>query len=419
MKIGLIADTHIGRNIPRVVGDLRREAYRHAFSKTIDILVNECVDYVLHAGDLFEKRSMVPSDALFVKREFQRLVNSLKENADKDVKIIVVRGNHDGTLENNTLAYIKHPLAKYLEVLGDEVLRGNTELYDDGKVSIAAVGYHPYIASKFSEVKHVLKESLNKGSSRKFLILHAFIRGYHDLPPGVPEHSILKPQDFDDLDVDTVICGHYHIRKPPREFNKTRFITPGATEAIDLADQGEYGVSILNESYRFVPLSPLHEIRNIKVSSEGAFKPLSWFKEEAEAVMERYIAQLNRSERKGIARLVLKGKSVEPSFRLEMELAMLTTKMREENPSLLHVQIENRVGSTEEAFDRPMGGQDEFLKEAMKPLESGIEEAVTIAEEVEMALEEKASQRTGLLMPSDRQRFTDKWMMLIEERVKR
>jgi len=65
-----------------------------------------------------------------------------------------------------------------------------------------------------------------------------------------------------------------------------------------------------------------------------------------------------------------------------------------------------------------MGGQDEFLKEAMKPLESGIEEAVTIAEEVEMALEEKASQRTGLLTPSDRQHFTDKWRMLLEERVK-
>ena len=420
MKIGLIADTHVGRNIPRIVGELRREAYKHAFSKAIDIFAKEGVDYVIHAGDLFEKRSMVPRDSMFVKREFQRLITSIKEKKGKVVTIIVVRGNHDGTSENSTLAYVRHPLAEYLKVLGDDILRGEVELFNDGALSAVAVGYHPYVASKFREVKPILKKSLQKASGKRFLILHAFIQGYHDLPPGIPEHSILTIRDLEDLDVHVVICGHHHVSKAPLEFHGKCLITPGATEAVNLADEGEHGVSILQDgSYRFIPIEPLHKIRSIKVSSEDAVKPLEWFKSEAKAKLNAYASELNTSDKKGLLRLVLKGKSVEDPFRLEMELAALVAKVKETNQNLLHVQVENRVESTKQAFFKPLGGQDVFLQEALKPIGSLIQKAMPITEEVEQALEEKASQRTGLLTESDRQPFIEKWTRILKEKVKK
>jgi len=420
LKIGLIADTHIGRNLPRVVGDLRRKAYRYAFTKAIDIFVKESVDYIIHAGDLFEKRSMIPSDSMFVKEEFQRLINSIKEKDGKDIRIMVVRGNHDGTSDNSVLEYIEHPLARYLKVIGDETLRGKTELYEDGGLSVVAVGYHPYIAQKFMEIKPVIEESLSKASGKRFLILHAFLRGYHDLPPGIPKHSTLTLHDLEDLDVETIVCGHHHNKKEVMKFHGKSFITPGATEAIDLADVGEHGVSIIEDnSYRFIPVEPLHDIRNSIVSSEDAVKPLEWFKSNAEAKMSSYRTELDASGKTGILRLVLKGKSEEDPFRLNVEWDSLIAKARESVPNLLHVQMENMVECVKQAFSKPFGGQDEFLTEALRPLGSLTEEAMSIAEEVEISLDEKASQRTGLLIKSDRQPFVERWMRILVKRARK
>ncbi|MEM1552989.1 MAG: exonuclease SbcCD subunit D, partial [Candidatus Bathyarchaeia archaeon] len=66
VKLGVFADTHVGRSIPNVISEHRRQAFRHAFSQAINIFIKERVEYVIHAGDLFEKRSMTPSDSLFV-----------------------------------------------------------------------------------------------------------------------------------------------------------------------------------------------------------------------------------------------------------------------------------------------------------------------------------------------------------------
>ncbi|MEM4246389.1 MAG: metallophosphoesterase [Candidatus Bathyarchaeia archaeon] len=419
MKIGLLADTHVGRNIPRVVGELRREAYRHAFAKAIDILVEEGVDYVIHAGDLFEKRSMTPSDSMFVKNEFHRLIGSIKENDGKDIRILLVRGNHDGTPENSALNYVEHPLAKYLKVIGEETLQGKPELFDDGNLSAAAVGYHPYIASKFREVKKTVEESLSKASNEPILILHAFITGYHELPPGIPKHSTLTLHDLEEVNAKTIICGHHHKKKPPVTLFGKNFITPGATEAIDLADEGEYGVSILeSNSYKFVPIDPLHEIRNLRISSGGALKPLEWYKKETEAQLNSIAAGLSPSGKKAILRLVVEGKSMEDPFELDMELDNLAAKIREARPNILHIQLENRVESTRQAFYRPLGGQEAFLREAMRPLEGSIEKAASLVEEVEMALEEKGSQMTGLLKPSDRKPFVEKWVEILKTAVR-
>ncbi len=420
MKIGLIADTHVGRNIPRIVGELRREAYRHAFSKAIDIFVEESVDYVIHAGDLFEKRSMTPNDSMFVKNEFHRLISSIKKNDGKEVRVLVVRGNHDGISDNSALEYVAHPLAEYLTVLGDRTLKGELELFNDGKLSAVAIGYHPYIASKFDDIKKIIKESLSKASSNRFLILHTFIEGYHDLPPGIPKHSILKLSELKDLNVEYIICGHHHAKKGSMKIDGKHLITPGATEAIDLADNGEYGVSILEDNgHRFIPIDPLQKIQNIKVSSKDAIKSLIWFKEKAEAEIESYALELDSSGKRGILRMLLIGKSEEDPYRLDVELDGFIAKVKDSISNLIHVQVENRVENIKQTFHKPLGGQDAFLWESMKPLGDLIEKAMPIIEDVEMTLEEKASQRTGLLTKSDRQPFVEKWMETLKEKVRK
>lgn len=88
IRIGVFSDIHVGRNIPRVLGDAGGKAFHHAFKQAVTVFVGEKVDYVLHGGDLFEKRSMMLEDAVSVKEELYRLI----KESGKNVEIIVVRG---------------------------------------------------------------------------------------------------------------------------------------------------------------------------------------------------------------------------------------------------------------------------------------------------------------------------------------
>lgn len=180
-KVGVFSDTHVGRNIPRIVGDARRRAFRHAFRQAIDAFIEAGVDYVLHGGDVLEKRSMTPEDAVFVKEELYRLVKE-SEKRGKHVQILAVRGNHDGSPTSNALDFVTHPLADYFKILGEKTFKGEVEAYWDGRLRISAMGYHPYARGKLEEVSETLSQSL-KGDGFKIFFLHNYVDVVHDIPP--------------------------------------------------------------------------------------------------------------------------------------------------------------------------------------------------------------------------------------------
>ncbi|MEM2962282.1 MAG: metallophosphoesterase [Candidatus Bathyarchaeia archaeon] len=415
-KIGVFSDTHIGRCIPRAVGELRRMAYKHSFTQAINIFIDEGVDCAIHAGDLFEKRSMTPEDSVFVKEELQRLVDSIHDRYGKDLEIFMVRGNHDGTYESNALDYVRHPLAGYLRVLGDNPLQGLEEEHNFGGLKIAGMGYHPYISGRFREIKPLIRKAFARGDGLKLFIIHNFVEGYHPIPPGTPPHNLLAIGDLTGLGADIVVSGHYHGRLKPVTRDGMMILTPGATEAVDLSDEGPFGVYILEDGEaRFRSINPLHEIRNVKVSSKGALKPPRWFIDKALEEVERYTSSLRERGVNGILRLVLTGLTDGDPYDIEDKLAPLLSEVREETPKLLHVDLVNRVEAVHHRVPLPaLGGGLEYASEILKPLGSSAQEALKIVEEVGLALDERASQRTGLLTGSDRSTFVEKWIKILE-----
>lgn len=416
MKIGVFADTHIGRSIPREVGELRRNAYRHAFTQAINIFIEEKVGCVIHAGDLFEKRSMTSEDSVFVKEELQRLVNSIREEHGREVYVFLIRGNHDGAIDNNALDFVKHPLANYLKVVGEAAIKGEEESYFFNGIRLIGLPYHPYISHVFKNVEHVIQRCFNSEGEIKILTIHNFIQGYHEIPPGVPQHNYLTVRDFDELGADVVLAGHYHGKVNPMESNKTLFLTSGATEAVDLSDEGPFGVYVLDgRQARFLPIKPLHEIRNIKVDSKSAVKPREWFVEQAVREMEAYSSDLQARSVAGILRLVLSGFTEDDPHNIDMflrkEVAKKTTSDR-----LLYIDLVNRVEDVKQkaAFSKLGSGLD-YAMEILKPLGGTAGEAMKIVEELSVTLDEKASQRTGLLIDSDRNRFVKRWVQILEK----
>jgi len=417
VKIGVFADTHVGRSIPNVISEYRRQAFRHAFSQAINVFVKEKVEYVIHAGDLFEKRSMTPSDSLFVKEEFQRLVDSLNGN----VKIVLVRGNHDGTIENSALNYIEHPLAKYLKVLGEKTLQGEPDLYEEDDFAVLGFGYTPYVSTKLAEVKDAVKEQFEKAkASHKIFLTHMFVEG-QEIPPNVPEYQVASFNLIKDLGANIVIAGHYHKYLPLKEKEKLHLLTPGATEAIDLSDEGPHGVCLLNLKEqidsKFIPLKPLHKIKNEFIDSEGATEQPKWFIEKAATAADKFAEELKNGGIEGILRIALRGIVDGNKFDLEADIERKMQEIRKDNPQLLHVEIDNGLSElTAGAVSVPeYMGRDEFLQEVFSILgDKRMAQALTLAEEVRMALEEKASAQTGLLKESDRKPFVEKWLKILE-----
>jgi DNA repair exonuclease SbcCD nuclease subunit len=415
VKAGVFADTHVGRSIPNVIAEHRRQAFRHAFTQAVNVFAEEEVELVIHAGDLFEKRSMTASDSLFVKEELQRLVDSLSGK----VKIVMVRGNHDGTAENNALNYVEHPLAKYLTVLGEGTLRGEPEIYEGENLAIVGFGYTPYASAKLAEVKEAVKGKFNSSTAAyKVFLAHMFVEG-QEIPPNVPIHQVADLSLVKELGANLVIAGHYHKHLPLNDKAGLALLTPGATEAIDLSDDSPHGVCILKlnrqAECRFIPISPLHKIKNEVVDSEGAVQQPQWFVEKAVAAAIRFSEQVRDGQ--GILRIALRGFLDGSRFDLDAEVERQMQRVRGENPQILHVEVDNGLSEI-----KPSGisvpehmGREEFLQEVFRSLgERRMVQALSLAEEARMALEERASAQTGLLKESDRKPFVEKWLKILE-----
>jgi DNA repair exonuclease SbcCD nuclease subunit len=417
MRIGVFSDTHIGRCVPRAIGELKRQAYRHAFTQAVDVFIREEIDYLIHAGDMFEKRSMIPEESVFVKDELQRLVDSIRDARAKDVMMFAIRGNHDGTPENNALDFIRHPLAEYLKIIGDKTLQGEDEAEVHNGLFLSGVAYHPYISRKFEEIKATIKRGFEHESRVKILLIHNFIKGHHQIPPGVPPHNCLEVEDLKNLKVDLVIAGHHHNRKETEIGNGAVLLTPGATEAIDLSDEGSYGVYILEgkNSPRFVPIEPLHEIHNIRVDSRETIRPAEWFVDKAieEVGARAYSAQARDSE--AVLRVLLLGLTDEDPFEIERSLTSRLGKMRGSLSKILHMELVNRVEDMRRQIIPVTADGDRVTSEILTLLGNMSQDAAKIVEEVSMALDERASQTTGLLTASDRLPFVNRWINILEK----
>jgi DNA repair exonuclease SbcCD nuclease subunit len=424
LRIGVFSDTHIGRNIPRVVGDARRHAFREAFKQAINIFIDNRVDYVVHGGDLFEKRSMAPDDAGFVKDEFYRLVKNSREKWGKDVKIFIVRGNHDGAPSSCVLEYITHPLADYLHIIGESV-GGELQYYSDGKILVTGIGYHPFIRKRFKDLIGSLSEIVkpSKNNQFKILLLHNYVEGVNVIPPYTPEHSIINRDDLEKIQVNIVIVGHYHERGEVKERNNLRFIIPGAIEAVDLGEEGPSGVYILDVDgseriqAKFVELTPSQHVALRRVGSEEA-KPLQWFKDRVLEEISIFMNELSEKRLPGILKIKVSGTTTDlkvfPRIFTEEELR----RIRDDNPNLLYLEIEEDIMPL---IEEELGGampisREDLVRDLFKELgqEPNIAELI---EEASLTLEEKVSEKTGLLKDSDRSVFIERWARILLNKV--
>jgi len=407
MRFAVLADTHIGRSIPLAIAEHRRKAFSLAFTKVVNRCVERGVDYVFIAGDLFERRTLRPYLVQFAHDELYRLAKENEERHGKKVKILVVRGNHDGRPQSDTLDYIRHPLAEYLNVFGDTP---EESVYRDEKVHVVGLNYYDQIEKAF-EVFAVPGFEGAKGT--RILLMHHFISGYNDVPPYSESLNLDKLRE---VKPDYVFSGHYHRKCEPKRLPGGGWVlTPGSTEMYDFAenpDKGFYFVDTDGPRFEWVPLEPMHFMKQVKVEANRQ-RPPEWYMAGIRDAVEGFVEELKQAGKQGYLRVCVSGRLSEgfPSDVSSRE----AEEMMEREPSLLWIDIETmRLDLPPMAArpDRASRNVAEFFGE-FGEFSADIRE---MHQKVKDALENDASEQTGLLTPTSRSPFVSEWVERFKSR---
>lgn len=406
MKLAVLADAHIGRAIPLAIGEYRRKAFSSAFSRAVDAIIGEGVDYVFICGDLFERRTLRPDLVQFVHDELYRLASDSLEKHGGKVKILVIRGNHDGRPQSDTLDYIKHPLADYLIILDEE-----NSVYVDDRLQVLGLGYYDEIGRAFESI---IKPSLRDLGRFTVLMLHGFVSGYHEVPP---YSSSLTFNQLSETGLNLVLAGHYHKRCPPKRMSNGWMLTPGSLEMYDFAETPDKGFYIVgdpasNPSFKWVPLEPIHMMKQVNVESHGLEKP-TWFGSRVTGAVNEFSEELKRSGKPGYLRVYVKGMLSE-GYPRDIPLEGLD-EIKSENPLLIWVDVD-----TLDLESPPVISQYDLERvespEYFTAFGAFAEDIREMHSRVRDVLEEEASIQTGLLTQSHRAPLINEWVKRFEAR---
>ena len=198
-----IADVHLGGWRQEPLQKLNSES----FQKTIDICIEEKLDFILIAGDLFDNAFPQIEILKETFAEFRKL-------HDAKIPCFIISGSHDYSVSGKTFLDVleKAGFCKNVfdfEEKEDEIIL-NPTIYE----GMAIYGYPGKKTSL--EIPDLRKIKLNNSSLFKILMLHTTIdKAKGDLPIDAIETDLLPSADYYAL-------GHLHII-----FNQENFVYPG------------------------------------------------------------------------------------------------------------------------------------------------------------------------------------------------
>ena len=407
MRFAVLADAHIGRSIPLAIAEHRRRAFSRAFTKAVDAIVEAGVDYVFICGDLFERRTLRPHLVQFTHDELYRLAKETEDRHGKSLMILLVRGNHDGRPQSDTLDYLKHPLAEYLHVFEEGEVT-----YKDENITVVGLNYYDQIDRAY---ELYAKPALEEAQGLKVLMVHGFISGYNLVPP---YSSSLSLDDLAETSPDYVFSGHYHLKCNEKRLPSGGFVlTPGSLEMYDFGERPEKGFYIVDHGeepkFTWIPIEPLHHMKQARIDSDRRRKP-SWFSERILEEVELFRTELEKAGKEGYLRIRVRG-PLRDGFPGDIDLEPVT-RLTQEDPSLLWVDIDTLGVEMPLVAGAPEREQID-VAEFFSPLGEFASEIGEMHTRVREALEEQASATTGLLTATQRAPLVEEWVERFEART--
>lgn len=231
-------DLHLGlqfkkSSFPKKIADRRRIELWHTFERIVDKAIEDKVDFLFIAGDLFEKE-------YFTLGDMKRLKSTLEKATNVD--IIITAGNHD-TLNKNSLYYMMD-WPQNISIFHSRGL--DKKVFEDKGVCV-----YGYSWDTAENNKNIFMDfqKLDDGKTN-ILIIHGDV---------FSKDSVYLPLDknyLSNLGFDYVALGHIH--KAEVFSNKMAYC--GSPEPLNFGETGEHGIiqGIIdnrNTEIEFIPFS--------------------------------------------------------------------------------------------------------------------------------------------------------------------
>jgi hypothetical protein len=216
-KFAHIADCHIGANRDPTLEKLELAA----FSKAMDICINEKVDFVLISGDLFHANlpDMHVANAA---------VKKMKEVKDADIPIYVIYGSHDYSPNDTSIIDILESTGLIKKIVKGEDVEGKLrlEVFTDPKTKAKLVGISGRKAGLEKNYYEILdREYLEKQPGFKIFAFHSAIS---ELKPEFLAQMESIPVSLLPKGFDYYASGHIHRRTESGFPGHERIVFPGA-----------------------------------------------------------------------------------------------------------------------------------------------------------------------------------------------
>ena len=226
MKFLHMADMHFDAPFTTLankkdLGDLRRLEQRDALKKVIDYILENKIEYLFIAGDLYEHEYIRKSTIEFINKQFERIL---------DTKIFIVPGNHDPYLKNSVYNEFEFSSNVY-------VFKDNFEKYENEDIVIYGVGFTEFYMNQ-NPLEYTQIEESDK---LKILLAHLDINGVKD-KNGFSYNPITLGK-LKELNFDYMALGHIHNTN----FKENEKICySGSTISLGFDELGEHGVIVGN-----------------------------------------------------------------------------------------------------------------------------------------------------------------------------
>lgn len=249
--------------------DLVANATRQSFSKTIDLCLDEKVDALIIAGDLYDGELRSMKTAEFFSSEMRRLVEA-------GIRAFIIRGNHDA--ESRITKELQLPDGVHVFPS-----RGDSIVLEEKEVVLHGVSFSNPQAPDSLLSSYPVKQS----GYQNIGLLHTSLAGS-------PEHDTYAPcslQNLLDMEYDYWALGHIH-KRAVHSHTPCAVVMPGIPQGRHINESGvktvtlvaispsgqikieERVTSLVQFERLIIDLEGTNEWRNVVAASEAAFEKL-------------------------------------------------------------------------------------------------------------------------------------------------
>jgi len=287
----------------------------------------------------------------------------------------------------------------------------------DENLTVVGLNYYDRIEASYTRLA---EPALKEAGGLKILMLHGFVSGYNKVPP---YSNSLTLDRLAEADPTYVFTGHYHFNCGARRLPNGGWIcTPGSLEKYDFAENPEKGLYIIEHGedpkFTWKSIEPVHIMKQVNIDSERRRLP-SWYSEQILEKVELFSAEIEAAGKSGYLRVRVRG-NLQKGFVSEIDQSKVDEIVKADS-RFLWVDVDTLGVEMPIPIITPNGGPSSVnLQEVIASFFSDFEDfAEDIGEmyvKAQEALEETASEQTGLLTTSQRGLYVDEWVARFEGR---